>query len=171
MIDVISLCSGYGGLDDGVTAALKAHGHDPRLIAFAEFDKHAATVFEHHYPDVPNLGDVTTIDWTPYRDHPRPVAITAGYPCQPFSSAGKQLGTADPRHLWPAIAQAVRAVRPQFVFLENVARHRSHGFGEVIGDLAAAGYRVAWCSLRASSVGAAHHRERVFIAATYTEGA
>ena len=90
-------------------------------------------------------------------------------PCQPFSAAGKCKGTADDRHIWPHIANAIRILRPGYVFLENVPGHLSLGFGDVLGDLAEIGYDAQWTSLRASDVGACHRRERVFILGTNTE--
>lgn len=158
----ISLCSGYGGLDLAVQQSLAKRGQSMELVAFAEFDEHAARVFSHHHPDVPNLGDIKAIDWSTQNDID---CITAGYPCQPFSQAGRRLGVEDPRHLWPDIHRAIRTLRPRLIFLENVKGHRSKGFGDVLGDLASSGYDARWTSVRASDVGAAHHRERVFILA------
>lgn len=157
-LTVGSLCSGYEGISLGLSTA----GIEHRTVFVADPDPGATTVLEARFPDVPNLGDITTVDW-------RTVApvdlLTAGYPCQPFSTAGKRKGTKDVRHLWPHIADAVRVVRPRWVLLENVAGHRSLGFGRVLADLAALGYVGSWCSVRASDVGAAHKRERVFILA------
>ena len=90
-------------------------------------------------------------------------------PCQPFSAAGQRKGTDDERHLWPYFAEAIRVLRPRYVFLENVAGHRSMGFGSVLGDLAAMRYDAQWCSVRASDVGAPHRRERLFVLATDTQ--
>lgn len=152
-----SLCTGYGGLDmalDGTTAWV------------SDIDRHARTLLAYRFPDTPNLGDLTAVDWASVE----PVdIITAGYPCQPFSHAGKRDGTDDDRHIWPHIAAAVRVLRPRFVFLENVAGHLSLGFGDVLGDLAALGFNADWVSVRASDVGAPHRRERVFILATDAE--
>ena len=111
---------------------------------------------------VPNHGDLTRIDWATVE----PVdMITAGYPCQPFSAAGRKRGTADERHLWPHVAAAIRNLRPRLVVLENVANHRRIGFGDVLGDLAALGFDADWTSIRASDVGACHGRDRVFVVA------
>lgn len=152
-----SLCSGYGGLDMAVRAVLDT---DPRW--FADVEPAAIAVHAHHWPQLANLGDITAADW----EDVEPVEVlTAGYPCQPFSLAGQRKGAADARHLWPSIAKAVRVLRPGLVVLENVAGHRSKGFGDVLADLAAMGYRAAWGSVRASEVGAPHRRERVFIVA------
>lgn len=158
-LHVGSLCTGYGGLE---LAVREVFNSEPRW--FAEVDPAALRVLEHHWPRVPNLGDIRAVDWTSV---PRVDLLTAGYPCQPFSVAGQRKGADDPRHLWPHVAEAVRAARPGIVVLENVAGHRSKGFGAVLADLAALGYRAAWGSLRASDVGAPHARDRVCIVATH----
>jgi DNA (cytosine-5)-methyltransferase 1 len=160
-VRTLSLCSGYGGLD----LALEYVIGDTELVGYAEFDKDAASVMAHHWPDVPNYKDLTLIDWHELVELEVDI-ITAGYPCQPFSLAGRRKGTNDARHLWPYIAEAVRVLRPRYVFLENVPGHRSKGFGDVLGELAEAGYDAGWTSVRASEVGAPHIRERVFILAT-----
>lgn len=102
--------------------------------------------------------------------------VTAGFPCQPFSSAGKMLGENDPRNMWPATIECVRIVRPEWVFLENVAaiRHpkrqekkvRAPSYlGRVFFDLAESGFDLAWGCLRASDLGAPHKRDRIWIVA------
>lgn len=133
------------------------------LAWVSDIDKHANLLIAYRYPDVPNLGDVKLIDWHSVE----PVDIlTAGYPCQPFSTAGKRKGIDDERHIWPWIIDGIRVLRPRYVFLENVAGHLRAGFGDVLGSLAEAGYDAQWTSLRASDVGACHRRERVFILAS-----
>lgn len=156
VLTVGSLCTGYGGIELGLTLA----GLEHRLAFVADPDRAASILLAMRHPEVVNLGDITTVDWgsVPHVD-----MLTAGYPCQPFSCAGMRKGTADVRHLWPFIADAVRVVRPGSVLLENVAGHRSMGFGRVLGDLAGLGYVGSWRSVRASDIGAAHRRERVFI--------
>ncbi len=155
-----SLCSGYGGLDLAVAEVLDV---SPRW--FADIEPAAIATHARHWPGLPNMGDIRFADWS----RAEPVdALSAGYPCQPFSLAGQRKGSADDRHLWPHVAEAIRHLRPGLVVLENVAGHRSKGFGDVLADLAAMGYRTAWGSVRASDVGAPHARERVFIAAAHT---
>jgi DNA (cytosine-5)-methyltransferase 1 len=149
--------SGYGGLDLAAEAVLGA-----RTVWHAEVDPHAAQVLAHHWPDAPNLGDVTSIDWSTV---PPVDVITAGWPCQPFSTAGKRLGTNDPRHLWPHVLDAVRVLRPRYLFGENVAAHLGLGFDRVLADLAAIGFDADWCVVRASDVGACHRRARLFVLA------
>ena len=91
--------------------------------------------------------------------------LIAGYPCQPFSAAGKRAGKDDPRHLWPWIADGIRILRPRMCFFENVEGHISLGLREVIGELEGIGYQTAWGIFSASEVGAPHQRKRVFILA------
>jgi len=89
----------------------------------------------------------------------------SGYPCQPFSVAGKRAGESDERHLWPEVARIVSECEPALVFLENVAGHLRLGFGTVLADLAALGFDAEWGLFRASDVGAPHRRERLFVLA------
>lgn len=134
-----------------------------RLAWYSEFDKHPSTLLATRFPGVPNLGDITKIDWAGVQ----PVdIITGGYPCQPFSVAGKRLGENDPRHLWPYIREAIRVLRPRITILENVAGHRRLGFDRVLGDCAEDGLDVRWVSVRASGAGAPHRRERLFFMVT-----
>ena len=153
---IVSLCSGYGGLDLAVEAVLDAH-----TTHVADIDRDACTVLAHRFPDAPNLGDLRAVDWTGIHAD----ILTAGYPCQPFSHAGRRQGEQDDRHIWPEVLRAIRALRPGLVVLENVRGHLSLGFGRVLGDLAEAGFDAEWCLLRASDVGAPHGRARVFVVA------
>lgn len=152
-----SLCTGYGGLDMAL---------DGETVWVSDIDKHARTLLAHRFPDIPNLGDLTAIDWATVE----PVdVLTAGYPCQPFSHAGKREGLNDDRHIWPHIANALRILRPRYAFFENVAGHVSLGLADVLADLAEIGFDAEWTTVRASDVGAPHRRERLFILATNTE--
>ncbi len=159
-----SLCSGYGGLDmaaQAVTGGTVAWFADPMPASRA--------ALAHHYPDAPNHGDLTVTDWASV-EHVD--VLTAGWPCQPWSLAGKRRGAADERAIWPAIARAVRDLRPGLVLLENVASIAAAGeLARAVGDLAQLGYVGSWRCLRASDVGAPHGRNRCFIAATDTNGA
>lgn len=153
-----SLFSGYGGLD----MAVAAH-YDATVAWHVEYDKHPAAVLAHHFPDVPNYGDVTAVDWNAVV----PVDIvTGGYPCQPFSHAGQRRGTTDERHLWPYVADCLRVLRPRVAVFENVAGHLTLGFDTVLADLAALGFDAVWGVVSASEAGAAHRRQRLFIVAT-----
>lgn len=157
-----SLCSGYAGLDmavESVTGATTAW--------FCEYDRDPSKILAHHWPDVPNHGDVWHTDWSQVE----PVDIlTAGYPCQPFSHAGKRKGADDPRHLWPGVARAIGALRPRLVVLENVRGHVSLGLPDVLGDLSELGYDATWGVVQASDAGAPHERARIFILATPDAG-
>ena len=155
-----SLCSGYGGLDLAVEAVF-----DARTAWFCEHDRDPSAILAHHWPHVPNHGDVKTTDWSQVE----PVDIlTAGYPCPPFSIAGKRKGADDPRHLWPDVATAISVLRPRLAVLENVAGHLTLGFADVLGDLATLGYDARWGVVRASDAGAPHRRERIFVVASDT---
>ena len=153
-----SLCSGIGGLDLAVEAYFGAE-----LAWYAELAEAPWWVMQRHWPGVVNHGSIIEHDW----DSVSSIDIlTAGYPCQPFSHAGKRQGADDERHLWPYVLDAICDLRPRWVVLENVAGHLSLGFGDVLGDLAEAGFDAEWCVLRASDVGAPHQRARLFIVAT-----
>ena len=153
-----SLFSGYGGLD---LAVERVFGGE--VVWHVENDPAPSTILARHWPGVPNFGDVKSIDWAQV---PSVDILTGGYPCQPFSAAGRRKGEDDDRHLWPYVREAIRVLRPRYTLLENVAGHRSLGFGRVLGDLAEDGMHVRWVSVRASEVGAPHHRERLFILVT-----
>lgn len=150
--------AGYGGLDLGLMQVFP----EARPAWHMEIEPGPAHVLAHHYPTVPNLGDVTKVDW----EHVEPVdIITAGYPCQPFSVAGHRKGTNDERHLWPHVLNAIRILRPQFAVFENVPGHITCGLDTVLADLAGIGWDAQWQTIRASDIGAPHHRERLFILA------
>jgi len=158
-----SLCAGFGGLDLAVSQhlAIEHAWH-------AETDPAASSVLAARWPGVPNLGDITAADWAAVE----PIDIlTAGFPCQPFSSAGKRAGGGDERHLWPTgVLPAITALRPPLVVLENVPGlltiDKGAVFGQVLADLDELGYAISWTTVGACKVGACHHRHRIFIAAT-----
>lgn len=165
MLRIGSLCTGYGGLDMAVEKVLGG-----QMVWYSEIEKHPSKLLETRFPGVPNLGDLTKIDWA---NVPSQVdVLTGGYPCQPFSDAGKKLGEADDRHLWPFIRQAIRVLRPRYSIFENVAGHLVRGFSAVLRDCAEDGLSVRWRTLGASTVGAPHRRERLFFVVTdpYSEG-
>ena len=159
-LTVGSLFSGIGGMDLGLERA----GH--AVIWQSEIDPYCNKVLKKHWPTVPNLGDITTIDWGKIE---RPDIICGGYPCQPFSHAGKRNGTADPRHLWPAMHNAILQLRPDYALMENVRGHLSLGFGDVLADLAKIGYDAEWQCIPAAAIGALHKRDRLYIVA-YPKG-
>jgi DNA (cytosine-5)-methyltransferase 1 len=155
-VKVGSLFSGIGGLDLGLERA------GMTVIWQSEIDPYASRVLAKHWPDVPNLGDITKIDWSTVE---RPDLICGGYPCQPFSLAGRRQGEDDPRHLWPLMRDAIRVLRPRWALLENVPGHLALGFGQVLGELAECGYDCEWDCIPAAAVGAPHLRYRVFVVA------
>jgi DNA (cytosine-5)-methyltransferase 1 len=154
-----SLCSGYGGLDLAVIAVTGA-----RLAWCAETDRYAAAVLAQHWPGVPNLGDITALDWAAV---PPVDLVTAGWPCQDISYAGPGAGIREGTRsgLWLHIAAGLRHLRPSYVYLENVAALRTRGLAKVLAGLAALGYDTQWLCLRASDAGAPHRRDRLFILA------
>ena len=152
-----SLCTGYGGLD----MAIEAH-YGADLAWYSEIDKDCSQLLAHHWPTQPNLGDLTQIDW----NRVDPVDIMcAGFPCQPFSHAGKREGENDDRAIFAYIADAVSVLRPRIVVLENVAGLLTLGGPGVVGTLAGLGYDLRWGIVRASDAGAPHRRARWFCVA------
>ena len=156
MLTVGSLFSGIGGLDLGLERA------GMKVIWQSEIDPYACKVLSKHWPKVPNYGNIKQINWG---DIVQPDVICGGYPCQPFSTAGKRKGEDDPRHLWPWVREAISQLRPRYAILENVRGHLSLGGLSVIGELASIGYDAEWRIVSAASVGAPHKRERVIIVA------
>lgn len=178
-----SLFSGYGGLDMAVEQVFGA-----TTAWVSDVDKGACKILAHRYPDVPNLGDITSIDWAAVE----PVdIITGGSPCQDLSHAGKRSGMTEGTrsNLWVAMREAIAQVKPSIVVWENVRGAYSatadsdlehcpgcmgdpadrglvlRALGRVLGDLSDLGYDTQWHGLRAADVGAAHGRFRVFVVA------
>lgn len=145
-----------------------AYGGNTRHLWYSEYDPDASHVLAQHLPGVPNLGDLKAIDWASL---PRVDVLTAGFPCQPVSAAGRQKATDDERWLWPHVLQAIRTLRPQEILLENVRNlvsiQKGTIFAQILTDLRDAGYAVRWSTAGACAVGGAHHRHRVFIVARY----
>ncbi|MEU6001890.1 DNA cytosine methyltransferase [Streptomyces sp. NPDC047197] len=157
---IVALCGGYGGLEAAIQARIGG-----KVAAFAENDPYAATVYEARHPGVPNLGDITVVDWRQVRDLYRPDVVGAGFPCRNISNAGRRDGiNGQWSKVWKNVAEAVGELRPRLVFLENVAALRSRGLDIVAADLAALGYDARWTCLRAGDpeVGAPHERDRWF---------
>lgn len=164
----LALCAGIGGLELGIKLACPRF----RTVCYVEGEAYAASVLAARMGDktldqAPIWDDVRSFDGHPWRGLVD--IVTAGYPCQPFSVAGKGLGEKDPRHLWPDIARIIAEVRPARVFCENVAAHLSKGFGTVARDMEEMDYTVAAGVFTAWAVGAPHQRERLFWLATNTD--
>jgi len=159
------MCAGYGGIGLGIK---NIFGDRMRTLAYCELEGFAQanliSKMEKGLMDVaPLWNDLKTF---PYRSFYGLVDILiAGYPCQPFSAAGKRAGKEDPRHLWPWIADGIRLLQPRMCFFENVEGHISLGLREVIGELEQIGYQTAFGIFSAREVGAVHQRKRVFIMA------
>lgn len=183
-----SLFSGYRGLDMAVEQFFGAE-----TVWWSDIDKGAIKINQHHWPDQPNLGDITKVDWSDVE----PVDIlTGGFPCQDLSHAGKRAGLRPGTRsgLWSHMAYAISQLRPRYVIAENVRGLLSasadssveqcawcvggagdgephlRALGAVLGDLAELGYDTQWVGLRAADVGAPHGRFRVFITAADTRG-
>jgi len=181
-LTVGALFAGYGGMELGIAQVLPVS-----LSWFAEFDAAPSAVMAHHHPGVPNLGDVTKVDWSAV---PRVDVITGGSPCQDLSHAGKRKGMTDGTrsNLWAEMREAVAVLRPRLVVWENVrGAYSAHAdsdlepcagcvggdgsdgepvlraLGRVLGDLSELGYDANWYGLRAADVGAPHGRFRVFL--------
>ena len=160
--NIISFCTGYSGLELGIKRA----GVDVRTICYLEIEVYVQAVLvkaiqEGRLCPAPIWTNVKSFDARPFRGVVD--GITGGFPCQPFSSAGKRKGQEDPRHLWPSIANSIRLCRPGWVFLENVPGLVTLGLRDVLQDLGQMGYRTTWGIFSAEEVGAPHQRKRVFI--------
>jgi len=162
-VRVGALCAGYGGLELGLQLA----GIDTDLVWVSETDKHASAVLDARF-GVPNLGDLTEIV-----DPPRVDAITAGFPCQPVSHAGRRAGIDDERWLIRDVVSVAERAGAQWIFLENVrgllTANQGDAFGQVLDALAEGGFDAEWACVRADqSVGACHRRDRWFAVAHTT---
>jgi len=162
--NILSLCSGGAGLDLGIELALGS----ARTVCYVECEAFAidylATAMEAGcLAPAPVWTDLRTFDGKPWRGVVD--CLTAGYPCQPFSKAGRRHGKEDPRYLWPHVARVVGEVEPTVCFFENVSGHLSLGFSEVAEDLEDLGYKIAAGLFSAEETGASHIRERLFILA------
>ena len=160
----VSLCAGYGGIDLGLHRCIP----NLRTIAYSEIEAFAcelllARMESGSLDAAPIWPDLKSFPWGKLRD--RVDILSGGYPCQPFSSAGKRLGREDPRHLWPYIADGISILRPRLCYFENVEGHISLGLREVIEHLGELGYSATWGIFSAAEVGAPHQRKRVFILA------
>jgi len=181
-----SLFSGCGGLDIAAEQVF-----DGKVMWQCEVDRSASKVLQRRWPDVPNLGDITAVEWK----YVEPVhVLVGGFPCQDVSVAGHRRGLRpDTRSgLWEHMAYAIEQLRPEIVVIENVSgilSANAHGevescegcmgdssgrhmraLGAVLADLAEMGFDAEWGSVRASDVGAPHRRERVFIVAANPSG-
>ena len=156
-MNVLSLCSGIGALDLGLERA------GMTTVGQVERDPFCQRVLAKHWPEVPKHDDVkTAVDWWRSRQRPPIHLVTAGFPCQPASHAGKRLGEDDERWLWPDVDRLVGELRPEWFMFENVPGLRTKGLGTVLADLGRRGYRVRVGTISACAVGAPHTRTRLF---------
>lgn len=159
-----SLFSGIGGFD----LAAEWMGWDN--VFHCEWNEFGQRVLKHYWPQAESFSDITKTDFTKY--YGTVDIITGGFPCQPYSSAGKRRGKEDERHLWPEMLRAIREVSPRFVVGENVRGLTNWNgglvFDEVCAELESIGYQVAPVIIPACGVGAPHRRERVWFVAKNT---
>ena len=182
-------CAGYGGLGLAVEEVF-----DAELKWYSEFEAAPSKIMAHHWPGVPNHGDMTTIDFTQVE---RVDILSGGTPCQDLSHAGRRAGMRSGTRsgLWESMREAIATIKPTYVVWENVRGAYSAGadseveqcpgcmgdagdgkpllraLGRVLGDLSDLGYMCQWRGLRAADVGAPHGRFRVFILATRRDAA
>ena len=158
-LTTVDLFSGIGGFARG----LEATGHF-QTTCFVEQDPFCQAVLKHHWPDVPVLDDVRHARLPDFPDS-RPDLVCGGFPCQPFSQAGRQLAQDDPRHLWPEMLRVIRELRPTWVVGENVVGLIKLGLDEVLADLEGEGYATRTFNIPACAVGAPHLRQRIWVVA------
>lgn len=162
MIRTLDLFAGIGGFSLGLEWS---GGFE--TIAFCEIDGYAQKVLKKNWPDIPIYEDVRELNYDKLKaDGLGGIdCITGGYPCQPFSQAGKRKGDQDDRHLWPEVNRLVATIRPRWCIFENVAGHVSMGLDEVLSDLEGQGYTAWPLIIPACALDAPHRRDRVWIVA------
>ena len=161
----VDLCSGIGGFSLGFQWAQLS-----TPILFCDIEPWCRKILTQHWPDVPIYEDVKEIANDPERFIPeRPDILTAGYPCQPFSVAGRRRGEKDDRHIWPEIFSIIQSRRPTWTIFENVRGHITMGLDSVLADLEREGYSTRTFIVPAIGVDAPHKRDRVWIVSRNSE--
>lgn len=156
MLRVLDLFSGIGGFSLGLE---RTGGF--RTVAFCEIEPYCRAVLKKHWPDVPCFGDVRTLTAA---DVGAIDVICGGFPCQPFSSAGKRAGKGDDRYLWPQMLRVIREAKPSWVICENVTHIDRLALEDVLSDLEGSGYEVAPpLEIPACAIGQDHWRARIWI--------
>lgn len=161
----LSLFSGIGGLD------LAAEWAGIKTVGQCEWAEYPTKVLEKHWPNIPRWKDIRTLTGESFyeRTGRRTVdIISGGFPCQPFSVAGKQRGKEDDRYLWPEMVRVIKELRPTWVVGENVAGIIKLALPDILSELEACGYRTRTFLIPACAVGARHRRYRAAIVA-YTD--
>lgn len=153
----LGLFEGIGGF------SLAARWMGWETVAWVEIDPDCQKVLVKNFPYANRHGDIKATDFTQYSGQID--IITGGFPCQPFSTAGKRKGTNDDRSLWSEMLRAIKEVRPRFVVAENVYGIVSMELDNILADLEGEGYQAETFILPACSVGAKHQRKRVWIIA------
>lgn len=169
----VSLCSGIGGID------LAAEWAGFTTVAQCEIDEYASKVLKKNFKGVPNLHDIRTVTNARLREYGIDsngiTVLSAGFPCQPYSLAGKGKGDGDERDLWGEVARCIGEIKPRWFVGENTpglfARANQRYFKRILADLAALGYSVSWGIWGACDVGAPHRRDRVFIVGKISDAA
>jgi DNA (cytosine-5)-methyltransferase 1 len=161
-----SLFSGIGGFD------LAAEWMGWENVFHCEWNEFGQKVLHHYWPNAETFTDITKSNFTKY--HGTIDILTGGFPCQPYSNAGKRQGKEDERHLWPEMLRAIREIKPKYVVGENVFGLLNWNgglvFDEVHTDLESEGYAVQAVVIPAAAVNAPHGRDRVWFVATNTNG-
>ena len=160
MLRHVDLCSGIGGFSLGFEWAQLS-----TPILFCDTEPWCRKILAKNFPNVPIATDVKELANDPERLVPDCDILTAGYPCQPFSVAGKQKGTEDDRHIWPFIFRIVAQKRPTWCVFENVHGHIAMGLDQVLADLESEGYATRTFVVPACGVNAPHKRDRLWIVA------
>ena len=155
-MQVGSLFSGIGGFDLGLERAGMSIGWQ------VENNEYCNRVLEKHWPNVKRYGDIKTIDWKTVE---KVDLVCGGFPCQPFSCAGKRRGKYDDRYLWPEVVRCIDALRPTWFFGENVPGIINLALDQVCADLESLGYEVVTFNIPACAVDAPHIRKRIWILA------
>lgn len=153
----VDLFSGIGGF------ALAASWAGYQTVQFVEIDRFCQQVLHKHWPEVNIHDDIRTFDGTSLAGTID--LLTGGFPCQPYSVAGKRAGESDDRALWPEMRRVIAEVRPRWVVGENVAGFVSMGLDDLLADLASLGYETGALVVPAAAVGAPHRRDRIWIVA------
>ena len=154
---VLDLFSGIGGFSLGLESA------GMKTIAFCEIEPFCRKILDKHWPGVEIHEDIKKLDGKQYRGAVD--VVCGGYPCQPFSVAGKQKGKKDERHLWPEMFRIITECAPAWVIAENVVGHVKMGLDDVYSDLESEGYAVESIIIPACATGKNHQRERLWILA------